>query len=168
MATQINVDPAKKDDHFYRYKMPEVATKVEGNGNGIKTVFPNIKDIAVRLNRPDDLIMRFISYEVAALAKYHEKDDKWTVMGQHSKDRVQEKIYDFITKFVLCKHCRNPETDMSVDNKKVHELVVPRVLQALRRCPHRSDGEIVQVREDIRTARHNSETSPDGRRRRRH
>lgn len=39
------------DDAFYRYKMPKLLAKVEGNGNGIKTVVPNMKEIARSLSR---------------------------------------------------------------------------------------------------------------------
>ena len=40
------------DDVFYRYKMPRLQAKVEGKGNGIKTVIANMPDIAKALNRP--------------------------------------------------------------------------------------------------------------------
>ena len=49
MALNVNrnvVDP------FYRYKMPRLAAKVEGKGNGVKTVIPNMVDIARSLDRP--------------------------------------------------------------------------------------------------------------------
>ena len=34
------------DDKFYRYRMPLLEIKIEGKGNGIKTVVPNMSDIA--------------------------------------------------------------------------------------------------------------------------
>lgn len=40
------------DDKFYRYRMPLLETKIEGKGNGIKTVIPNMSDIARALSRP--------------------------------------------------------------------------------------------------------------------
>lgn len=39
-------------DQFYRYKMPKLIAKVEGKGNGIKTVIVNMVEIAKALNRP--------------------------------------------------------------------------------------------------------------------
>lgn len=39
-------------DAFYRYKMPRLMAKVEGKGNGIKTVIVNMTEIAKALGRP--------------------------------------------------------------------------------------------------------------------
>ena len=50
------------DDAFYRYKMPKLLAKVEGNGNGIKTVIPNMKEIAKSLSRPPECKKTFLFF----------------------------------------------------------------------------------------------------------
>ena len=47
----LNVNRSVQDA-FYRYKMPRLQAKVEGKGNGVKTVIPNMVDIAKSLGRP--------------------------------------------------------------------------------------------------------------------
>jgi len=42
-------------DPFYRYKMERLQSKVEGKGNGIKTVIVNISNVAHQLARPQAL-----------------------------------------------------------------------------------------------------------------
>ena len=51
-------------DAFYRYKMPRLLAKVEGKGNGIKTVIVNMTEIAKALGRPPTCKIRFIPYSM--------------------------------------------------------------------------------------------------------
>jgi translation initiation factor 5 len=112
----LALDIEKQNDPFYRYKMPRVMIKVEGNGNGIKTVVCNINEIGERVARNVEYIMRFLGHELAVTTKF--KDEKWILTGASTQEKVQASIFDFIKKFVLCKACRNPETVIQVDEKK--------------------------------------------------
>jgi translation initiation factor 5 len=49
----LNIGGDKADASF-RYKMPRMQTKIEGRGNGIKTVILNMADVAKALNVDPD------------------------------------------------------------------------------------------------------------------
>lgn len=51
MASFVNVNRGVQDP-YYRYKMPRIYAKVEGKGNGIKTVIVNMSEVAKALARP--------------------------------------------------------------------------------------------------------------------
>lgn len=102
------------DDVFYRYKMPVMLTKVEGRGNGIKTVIPNMADVAKALSRPPQYTTKFFGCELGAQTILDDKADRWIVNGEHDAKRLRELLDVFIDKFVLCAACKNPETDLVI------------------------------------------------------
>jgi len=112
----LNVDPERQADAFYRYKMPKVQTKIEGNGNGIKTVMVNIDQISQRLVRPVEYPMHFFAKKLGA--KQIKKDDKWILMGHWEQPLIQASLFEFIQTYCLCKECRNPETTIQTDEQK--------------------------------------------------
>jgi translation initiation factor 5 len=118
--------------------MPALQTKIEGKGNGIKTVIPNMDEIAKALSRPATCKPRssavtsarnklttiipgvdptkFFGCELGAQTSF--ANDRYLVNGQHQADRLRELLDAFIDKFVLCAACKNPETVLIVDPKK--------------------------------------------------
>jgi translation initiation factor 5 len=112
MAT-VNIRRDVKDS-FYRYKMPKLLSKIEGKGNGIKTVIPNMAEIGKSLNRPPSYPTKYFGCELGAQVKCDEKTEKYIVNGAHDAARLQQLLDGFIQKFVLCTECSNPETDLVI------------------------------------------------------
>lgn len=111
----VNIDTSN-DDPFYRYKMPKLIAKIEGKGNGIKTVIVNMADIAKALNRPASYPTKFFGTERGA--QVNTKGDKYIVNGKYDEKELQELLDKFIKKYVLCPECGNPETNMRVSKSK--------------------------------------------------
>lgn len=60
-------------DVFYRYKMPRIAAKVEGKGNGIKTVIVNMAEVAKALGRPATYPTKYFGCELGAQTQFDYK-----------------------------------------------------------------------------------------------
>lgn len=132
MAT-INV---RRDvsDVFYRYKMERLQTKIEGKGNGIKTVIVNLPSVAQSLARPPAYLIKYFGFELGAQTNIDPKDDRWIINGAHDAYKLQDHLDGFINKFVLCKKCKNPETDVNI--KDGH------ILLDCKACGQRTDVDL--------------------------
>ncbi|XP_003747617.1 eukaryotic translation initiation factor 5 [Galendromus occidentalis] len=115
--TNINVNRSL-NDQFYRYKMPKLIAKVEGKGNGIKTVIVNMTDIAKALSRPPAYPTKYFGCELGSQTHCDAKSDRFIVNGQHDANKLQEILDGFIKRYVLCASCDNPETVLTVLQKR--------------------------------------------------
>ncbi|KAI8087988.1 domain found in IF2B/IF5-domain-containing protein [Gilbertella persicaria] len=106
-------------DSFYRYKMPRLTAKVEGKGNGIKTVITNMAEIARALSRPPSYPTKYFGCELGAQVKCDDKNERYIVNGDHDAAKLQNTLDGFINKFVLCQSCKNPETDIIIKNDEI-------------------------------------------------
>jgi len=106
-------------DPFYRYKMERLQTKIEGKGNGIKTVVVNLSSVAQSLARPGAYLIKYFGFELGAQTNIDPPDDRWIINGAHEANKLQELLDGFISKFVLCKKCKNPETDVHVKDGNI-------------------------------------------------
>uniref|UniRef100_A0A7S3V5E2 W2 domain-containing protein n=1 Tax=Chaetoceros debilis TaxID=122233 RepID=A0A7S3V5E2_9STRA len=115
MVKIINISGTNPvEDPSYRYKMPSVMGKIEGKGNGIKTVIVNVYDLALSLHRDPGEVNKFFGCEMGAQTTYNETDDRAVVNGAHSDGELQGCVHKYVEKFVLCPNCGLPETEYKI------------------------------------------------------
>ncbi|KAF8466608.1 domain found in IF2B/IF5-domain-containing protein [Kalaharituber pfeilii] len=102
------------DDPFYRYKMERLQSKIEGKGNGIKSVIVNLSSVAQSLSRSPQYVVKFFGFELGAQVTANPSDDRYIINGAHEASKLQDYLDTFIVKFVLCEACKNPETDLKI------------------------------------------------------
>ena len=102
------------DDPEYRYKMPKVYGKLEGRGNGSKTVIVNISDVALSLHRDAGEVNKFFGTELGAQTTYNAETDRAVVNGHHSDAVLQQSMHKYIEIFVICPNCGLPETEYKI------------------------------------------------------
>lgn len=112
MATMNIAGTTPVDDPSYRYKMPRIVAKVEGRGNGIKTVLVNVVDLGQSLNREAPEITKFFGCELGSQTTY--SADRAIVNGAHTAQSLQEHLCKYIENFVLCAQCKLPETHYKI------------------------------------------------------
>jgi len=121
MAKSYNVN-REVNDAFYRYKMPAIVAKVEGKGNGIKTVIVNMIDIARSLNREPIYPTKYFGIELGAQTHIDNTNERYIVNGSHDDGKLQDILDGYIKKFVLCQKCENPETKLTVRSKGIIQI----------------------------------------------
>lgn len=102
------------DDDFYRYKMEEVVITSEG----VKFAFHNVDRIAIALRRDPKEIVSFLQKHFGGQFQY--KNGKvLTSKADLTKNSLQEAIYLYIESFVLCQTCKLPETQKTIEKKRI-------------------------------------------------
>ncbi|KAL0213147.1 hypothetical protein RCL1_006773 [Eukaryota sp. TZLM3-RCL] len=115
MTTLLNIDGSTTMG--YRYKMPPIESKVEGRGNGIKTVIPNADAVARALKVDGAYVVKWLGMELGAQSTWNDETKHAVVNGSHSAPVLQETLQGFINTFVLCPRCKLPEIVMSTAKK---------------------------------------------------
>lgn len=118
MSLNIVGSRGNKNDPAFRYKMSPIIGKVEGRGNGIKTVIVNCVEIAAQLHRPTEQLCKFFGCELAAQSKWDATNEKAIVNGSHTTRDLQDLVDLYCDKFVLCPSCNLPETQLKVKSSR--------------------------------------------------
>jgi len=115
-----------KSDKSYRYKMPILQAKVEGRGNGIKTVIVNMVEIAKALHVDPAYPTKFFGFELGAQSKFNTEDERAIVNGAHTAQDLSNLLDKFIEIFVLCPNCKLPEIKIQAKSGlKIHCAACP-------------------------------------------
>jgi translation initiation factor 2 beta subunit (eIF-2beta)/eIF-5 len=117
-STLVNI-PRSNTDTFYRYKMPIIEVKIEGKGNGIRTVVPNMEKIMKALDRPMDYGAKFIGFELGTKTKCDSTHHNCVFAGKHSEETLSLCLDKFIDMYVLCIKCKNPETIFNIKKNSI-------------------------------------------------
>ena len=79
-------------------------------------------------------MIKYFGFELGAQTNTNPTDDRWIINGAHEASKLQDYLDGFITRFVLCKKCKNPETDIVVKDQHI-------VLDC-KACGQRSDVDL--------------------------
>lgn len=71
-----------------------------------------------RTNASADVI-KYFGFELGAQTNTNPSDDRWIINGAHDASKLQDYLDGFISKFVLCKKCKNPETVMEIKDGRI-------------------------------------------------
>lgn len=106
-------------DLSYRYKMPKLKAKIEGRGNGIRTVIPNMAEVAKALNCAPAFPTKFFGVELGAQSKWDKKTERASVNGAHNAPDLQKMMTKFVSMFILCPRCGLPEIKWNVTKTQI-------------------------------------------------
>lgn len=148
------------DDPEYRYKMPTVYGKIEGKGNGIKTVIPNISDVGLALKREAGEVNKFFGCELGAQTTYNADTDRAVVNGAHDDRILQQMMHKYIELFVLCPNCRLPETEYKIKSGAIYHKCMACGSKDMVDMSHKLCTYILSQDKKVRLA---NEASPGGR-----
>ena len=113
MTDLVNMNGS--DDPFYRYLVKRIKVKHETG----KTVIINNDIISKQTGRPNDWIVTYIGQVLGVSTNIDKKNqNKCTLTGKHEEYIIQEKYFEFVKKYILCRYCENPETLPKIIGKK--------------------------------------------------
>jgi translation initiation factor 2 subunit 2 len=110
----ISINSKFRQDPYHRYKMQPVLIKTVNRGQYGTTTILNMKEISNSLHHPEEILFKFISYDLATSCDVK----RGTITGAYTINIVQDSIDKYINNFILCVTCSVPEIDPELEGKK--------------------------------------------------
>jgi len=127
------------NDASYRYQMHPLKTKIEGRGNGIKTVITNVTTVANELHTDPSYITKFFGMECGAVSKFDTQRNVGIVKCKREAKEFQEQLTRFINDFILCPRCGLPELKSEIypTSKQLKHSCAPCGLEYFNNSEHK-------------------------------
>ncbi len=93
-----------------RFEIPNVKGHVEGN----KTIIANFHDIADKLGRDPEHLLKYVLHEIASPGEIVQ--NRVVIGAKVSASRINEKITYYAEEYVFCKECGKPDTELQIDD----------------------------------------------------
>lgn len=95
-----------------RFEMPKVKGHLEGN----KTIISNFLQIAQKLRRPPEHLLKFVLRELATPGEAS-RGGMLVIGTKVPASRINEKIMQYAVEFVLCYDCGKPDTEIKKEGE---------------------------------------------------
>ncbi|MFW5904066.1 MAG: translation initiation factor IF-2 subunit beta [Candidatus Saliniplasma sp.] len=94
-----------------RFKIPEIEAMVEGN----TTILRNFTEIANKLNREPEKLLKYLLRELATAGD--KENGRVVFKGKINPRKIRDKIESYVEKYVLCSECGRPDTRLVKDGR---------------------------------------------------
>ncbi|HDS58797.1 MAG TPA: translation initiation factor IF-2 subunit beta [Thermoplasmatales archaeon] len=94
-----------------RFQIPHGVIFYEGN----TTVLKNFADIAGDINRDEQHLLSYLLKELGTAGEA--EGERAVFQGKIPEEKVQERIQDYVQRYVLCRECNRPDTKMIKKNR---------------------------------------------------
>ncbi len=99
-----------------RFEMPKFEYFTEGN----KTIIKNFKIVVEKIRREPQILSKYLSKELAVPVEI--TGDRLTLQRRLTGDIVNKKLEEFVTRYVICKECKRPDTHIE-DVAKIRTII---------------------------------------------
>jgi translation initiation factor 2 subunit 2 len=94
-----------------RFQLPRAIVTRQGR----RSVIQNFKEIAERLQRPPEHILKFLLRETATRGNFD--GDKVVFQGRFNADSIRNLVEIYTNKYVICPVCGRPDTHVIRDKR---------------------------------------------------
>lgn len=90
-----------------RFEVPNISGHIQGN----KTILTNFVQIATKLGRNPNHMLKFVLREIATPGEI-KKNNTVIISAKVNSVKINEKIKKYVDEFVLCWECGKPDTKL--------------------------------------------------------